>query len=918
MHDDYVFTANFSPDGKKIVTACKDGTAKMWDVETGKLLVEFTGHTGSVLSANFSPDGKRIVTAAQDKTARIWNADDGKLIRVLEGHKEIVWYATYSPDGTQIATTSLDKTCILWNASTGEKLDVLHHQDMVMNVNFSPDGKMIITSCLDYTAVIWKVSIGEVVMKIKGEGRVFSADYSSDGNLIVTASEDKTAKIWSATDGKILFQLKGHKGPVGKAAFSPDGKQVVTSSGDGTFIIWNAIDGTKVDQIECNRGAVESAEFSPDGKLIVAACFDFSAQIWKVSSGRKLIELKGHTQGVYSASFSPDGTKIITASGDSTAKIWNVADGKLLQNLNQHKANVMSAKFSPDGENVLTASWDGTAMIWKVSNGNLLRTLTGHTDRVLSAQYSNDGKTIVTASMDGTVKIWNANDGKMIGELKTNSGGLLSACFSPDGKRIVCTSNDNTIKVWDAKTFSLIYTFFSFNDGEYIVQIPSGYYSCTQNAARKLYYVRNLQVIAFDQLDIKNNRPDKVLEAMGSTDTALIFAYRQAYYKRIKNLGIDTSSFAKGFSYPEGGFRTEPVYEQKTQKMKLHIWGKDTSNYLDRVNVWVNESPIWGKRGISLRKNKKNVFDTIIEIVLGDGKNRIETSVMNVNGIESFRSQVNVNYEPTVVSPSKTYFIGIGIDHFKDASYNLTWSTKDIRDISTGLKEKLGEQVVIDTLFNENVSVQNIKKLKAKLKKTSVNDKVIIAYSGHGLLNSNYDYFLSTYTINFEKPEQGGLPYEELENLLDSIPARQKLLMIDACHSGEVDKDEIAKWKNAPLDSASHIVVGGKGVYAVHDKNKKIGMQNSFMLMQDIFVNVNKGTGTTVISAAGGTQFAYENGTLKNGVFTYCFLDLLKTKNSIYVQDLKSHISEEVERLTNGMQKPTSRTETSGVDWQVW
>ena len=94
-------------------------------------------------------------------------------------------------------------------------------------------------------------------------------------------------------------------------------------------------------------------------------------------------------------------------------------------------------------------------------------------------------------------------------------------------------------------------------------------------------------------------------------------------------------------------------------------------------------------------------------------------------------------------------------------------------------------------------------------------------------------------------------------------------------------------------------------------------MKNSFELMQSLFVNVGKSTGATVISAAAGTQFALERGDLKNGVFTYSILEAMNKYPAIRISELRKIVGERVEKLTNGLQKPTSRNETISSDWEL-
>ena len=109
-----VYDATFSPDGKRIVTASGDNTARIWDASDGKPIAVLGGHSDSVLSAAFNSQGDRIVTASADETVRVWGAEAITTIAVLKGHSGPVWSAVFSPDGERILTASDDTTARIW------------------------------------------------------------------------------------------------------------------------------------------------------------------------------------------------------------------------------------------------------------------------------------------------------------------------------------------------------------------------------------------------------------------------------------------------------------------------------------------------------------------------------------------------------------------------------------------------------------------------------------------------------------------------------------------------------------------------------------------------------------------------------------------------------------------------------------
>jgi WD40 repeat protein len=449
-HEGWVGSAQFSPDGKRIVTASLR-TARVWDAQTGQPLTGPLKHEGWVDSAQFSPDGRRIVTASHDWTARVWDAQTGQPLTGPLEHDAAVDSAQFSPDGKRIVTASLDGTARVWDAQTGQPLtEPLKHEGWVGSAQFSPDGKRIVTASLDRTARVWDAQIGQLLTEpLKHEGWVRSVQFSPDGKRVVTASSDKTARVWDAQTGQPLTGPLKHDAAVDSAQFSPDGKRIVTASQDKTAQVWDAQTGQPLTGPLKHDEQVNSAQFSADGKRVVTASSDKTARVWDAQTGQPLTEPLKHDYFVLSAQFSPDGKRIVTASVDHTARVWDAQTGQPLTEPLKHGSPLNSAQFSPDGKRIVTASDDHTARVWDVQTGQPLTEPLKHDATVYSAQFSLDGKRIVTASKDHTARVWDVQTGQPLTEPLKHDGEVNSAQFSPDGKRIVTASMDRAARVWD-------------------------------------------------------------------------------------------------------------------------------------------------------------------------------------------------------------------------------------------------------------------------------------------------------------------------------------------------------------------------------------------------------------------------------------------------------------------------------------
>jgi uncharacterized protein YfkK (UPF0435 family) len=460
------------------------------------------------------------------------------------------------------------------------------------------------------------------------------------------------------------------------------------------------------------------------------------------------------------------------------------------------------------------------------------------------------------------------------------------------------------------------------------------YYNVTKSAVKNLIFSLDNRIISFEQLDLVYNRPDIVLDSIGKyfggADQEMVANYRQSWEKRIDRLGLDKDKLGKGeIAVPNAEIvnadtKTEKApmieYSNSSGKTIIHVTASDSKYKLKRYNVYVNEVPVYGSFGRSISQLNTNTWEGLDTIALSQGENKIQVTVMNELGLENFKYPTYVNYTPTNEIIAKTHYIGIGVNAFKDSSHNLKYCKKDVEDLANSFR---GTNTEVKLFTDQQVTKENILALKDYLKKTSVNDKVIISCSSHGLLDDSLNFYLAMHDVDFDNPKARGLKYEELESLLDGIPARQKLLLLDACNSGEIEKQLEKETKDDEYliekDTSNNKI--GRGLI----QPKRIKKQAEFQKMNELFVNVRNNTGSVIISAAGGQESALEGdlGKLKinNGAFTYSILEYLEkyknNKNELTVNKLKQYVEKRVEEITNGKQKPTSRQETMEVDWGV-
>jgi WD40 repeat protein len=277
-HTRNISEARFAPDGKTVVTVSYDEVvARTWRSQTGAPLAVLAGPNGSLGTGSFSPDGKLVAAGRANGSAGVWNVETGETVRNLPPRRDDGYnVVALSPDGTLIATGGSAGRVRLWRFSD---LRLLHTMRVtvlsdVYDLTFSPDSRLLASADSHGSLRVWDVTADvprELPESERHTSLIYHVEFSADSTRLLTASADRTAKIVEARSGQTLAVLRGHTFQVSSARFSRDGRFVATTSSDRAVRIWEAETGLPVTTVQGTLDSVFDARFNKDATVLAVA-----------------------------------------------------------------------------------------------------------------------------------------------------------------------------------------------------------------------------------------------------------------------------------------------------------------------------------------------------------------------------------------------------------------------------------------------------------------------------------------------------------------------------------------------------------------------------------------------------------------------------------------------------------------------
>jgi WD40 repeat protein/tRNA A-37 threonylcarbamoyl transferase component Bud32 len=488
-HDGVVRGVAFSPDGRRLATSGEDRAVRVWDVATGRRLLQAAGLPDTVHSLSFSADGQLLAGAgpANNSTIRVWDAESGDEWSVMAG-KVSGTSVSFSPVNRHLAVTRVGEVDI-WDVDSGQRkhFKKIYASGWNSLVAFSPDGGQLAVA-RPGAIQTWDLKTDRDGSSIGTAEEVLSLAYSPDGRRLAYRERGGSVTIRDAQT--VGYMLSWHVSPYSSPGlmFSPDGQRLVAGGiGTSQSMIWDATTNHEGLVAWLSSYGKQSIAFSPDGEhLAVASERQWGVMVIQAVTGMQIGSLATRSIGSHVA-YSPDGRLLAATGPQGSVQLWDARSRQSIKILHQHTRPITGLAFSPNSGLLAVGSEDGTAKLWDVASGTV-RTVLPVDERVLSVlsaravgcmglpltqgpflvafalssgdtsgfhasvcvAFSPDGSLLATGS-GATVHVWDVATLKKVASLSDEAGQVQMVAFGPNG-RLATAGGDGIVRLWDVKT----------------------------------------------------------------------------------------------------------------------------------------------------------------------------------------------------------------------------------------------------------------------------------------------------------------------------------------------------------------------------------------------------------------------------------------------------------------------------------
>ncbi|MDX2039328.1 MAG: caspase family protein [Isosphaeraceae bacterium] len=834
-----VDSARIATDGSRAVIADRSGKLTLWDESAGRVVLQevVADRLDSV-----AVRGNRLA-ATSGSTLLLFDFAEGKLSKTAS--------PALSDEATDLALSATGRYVVVrtrnskiegWALGDGGKAEALGlrgESGLATAFAISSDERTLVVGDQDGGVRFWDLASREPRAPVPARrGQIAALSVSGDGRRVLHVDFDHNAQLWDLDEARELTVLPppetpGVVVPEGwlSGAITRDGSALVMTtypSGDVVLLDRETVRPKRPEAAPAAAIAPFARPKDPDApdesfagefdrvrivegpgrKLVAASAYKGDLVcIWDLLTGALLYTARCDDR-VTSFDLSPDALRLLTTDEGGAIQIWDLANPNpaapseprrltrfvLAAEGNAATAALFLPPLSPEQPpRVVSGARNGEIAVWEEGRATPALVMIPNGPEVSCLALTEDRTRLAAGFRDKTLRHWRLAARPVqqpFLEPNPNHDEQINALVAWPGRpAIASASDDTTFRVWNLESRRLDGT-FSAGEGssDWIVHVPNGRFDCAVGAERRLTWLQNDEILPIEQFGERLRLPG-LASAVGKgtpVDPPVV-----AIAERPR-LAID----------PPAGIKAENGEAELT----IHLSGPD----LQDLRVYQDGIPIRDSDDIQLVADRRAGR---VKVKLHNGTNRFYAMAGRPGTIDGRSNVVELRFdEPD--PPGELHVLALGVGDYDKENRKLEFAKTDAIDIaeflhSKGVRASEGLTYVLrDDEVNEASVTEKLRMLRNRVRDRP-QDTVAVFLAGHtDMVGNRFSLLLPEFafsevagTLN---PRGTFLEFSTIYRYVAFLGCQNRLMIVDACRSGEIFNDPRVQYVRREFDSDAH------------------------------------------------------------------------------------------------------------------